>query len=67
MKCSSCGFEIHRDEPRAFMGETTRHKVQDRCVELLRAALEAEVAESGRLHEELKRLKECCPVCGLRN
>lgn len=42
--CSHCGFPLHRDDSKRHYGTHTAHQ-ENRCLELLQAALAAERAE----------------------
>lgn len=51
--CSSCGYEIHRDDARDFMGGQTRHRHRGRCIELIRMRTREDRAELERLQRLL--------------
>jgi hypothetical protein len=56
--CSACGYPIHPDAPRNYLGTHQQHMYRNQCIQLLRANIELLAAELETNEKELKRCRE---------
>lgn len=57
VRCGRCFLPIHPDDTKQYMGTCTTHD-PNRCVQLLRAALESAEKDAARYRDELENIKE---------